>query len=97
MSMLNVVTKSMKSWKTAVLIQLLLMHAGHKAASRSKIDWPPNAASCIQYVPRNIFRKFFAILDVTSSYIWAQPQCTSAEKLCNLNGDRLCETVPLLF
>ena len=71
MSMLNVVRKSMKPWKTAVLIQLLLIYASHKAASGSKIDWQPSASSCI---PWDIPRKFFAILDVTS-YIWAQPQC----------------------
>lgn len=64
----------MKPWKIALLIQLLLMYAGHEAASGSKIDWQPNAASCIQYMQRDILRKFFAVLDVTS-YFWAQPQC----------------------
>ena len=48
MSMLNLIRKFMKPWKTAVLIQLLLMYAGHKAASGSKIDWQPSASSCIQ-------------------------------------------------
>ena len=45
MSMLNVVRKSMKPWKTAVLIQLLLMYAGREAASGSKIDWQSSASS----------------------------------------------------
>ena len=47
MSMLNVVRKSTQPWKTAVLTQLLLMYAGRKVASGSKIDWQSSASSYI--------------------------------------------------
>ena len=63
---LKVIRKSMKPWKTAALIQLLLVYASHKAASGSKIDRHPRASSCIRHMQRAILRKFFAILDMAS-------------------------------
>ena len=78
----------MKPWKTAALIQSLLMYAGHKAASGSKIDRQPGASSCIRHMQRAILRNFFTVLDMTSE-IRHSHNVTSAENLCDLNDDRL--------